>query len=64
MGKIVRLTESDLARIVKKVIKENQEEKIADKVAEVIELPKVEMKIEDIYSNLSDEDKMNFKMVL
>ena len=64
MKKIIRLTESDLARIVKRVIKENQEEKIADKVAEVIELPKVEMKIEDIYSNLSDEDKMNFKMVL
>lgn len=64
MARIITLTERDLTRIVKRVIKENQDEKIANKVEDVINQPKVEMKIEKIYSNLSDEDKMRLKMVL
>lgn len=64
MGKIIRLTENDLARIVRRVIKEEKEENMSTKVEKIINLPKVESKIEDIYSNLSDEEKENLKMVL
>ena len=64
MANIVKITESDLARIVKRVIKEEQEESVSSKVEEIINLPKVESKIENIYSNLSDEQKENLKMVL
>lgn len=64
MANIVRITESDLSRIVRRVIKEEQEEKIVNKVEDVIEEPKIQMKIEDIYSNFSDEDKAELQMVL
>jgi hypothetical protein len=56
MAKIVRLTESDLTRIVKKVIKESEEEVISQKVEDVIDNPKVEHRIDNMLSNLSDED--------
>jgi hypothetical protein len=36
MKKIVRLTESDLTRIVKKVIRENEEQQITDEVTNII----------------------------
>jgi hypothetical protein len=44
MKKIVRLTESDLTRIVKRVIKEEENNNMmANKVENLIEKPKVEM---------------------
>lgn len=64
MQKIIKLTEGDLSRIVKRVIKEEQEKNMSTKVEEIINLPKVEAKIEDIYSNLSDDQKETLKMVL
>lgn len=64
MKKVIRLSESDLTRIVKRVIKEEQEERIASKIEDVIEQPNVEIKIEDIYSNFSDRDKEKLKNVL
>jgi hypothetical protein len=64
MKKIVRLTESDLTRIVKRVISEQEKDNLADKVETTIEKPKVEMKIEDIYSQLSDEEKEELKNTL
>ena len=36
MKKIIRLTESDLTKIVKRVIRENEEQKIADEVTKTI----------------------------
>ena len=44
MGKVIRLTESDLTKIVKRVIRENEEQKIADEVTNTI------------LSNISKED--------
>jgi len=65
MKKIVRLTESDLTRIVKRVIKEEENNNMmANKVENLIEKPKVEMKLEDIYSQLTDEEKEELKMTL
>lgn len=64
MKKIIRLTEGDLTRIVKRVIKENEDSKMSHKVEQVIENPKVEMKIEDVYSNLTIEDKEKLQKIL
>ena len=64
MSKIVKLTENDLSRIVKRVIKEEQDDTMARKVENVIHLPKVEEKIENIYSHFTDADKEKLKMVL
>ncbi len=44
MGKVIRLTESDLEKIVKRVIRENEEQKIANEVTNTI------------LSNISKED--------
>jgi len=58
MGKIIRLTERDLSNLVRRVIREEEEQdEIASNVESILNKPKVEMKIEDIYSNLSDEEK-------
>ena len=52
MKKIIRLTEGDLTRIVKRVIKEEENNNMmANKVENLIEKPKVEMKLDDIYSH-------------
>ena len=65
MRKVIRLTESDLLRIVKRVVNEQTEEtELSTKVEKVINNPKVEMKIEDIYSNLDDDDKMELQNAL
>jgi hypothetical protein len=65
MKKIVRLTESDLTRIVKRVIVEEENTNmIANRAEDIVNLPKVEMKIEDIYSNMSNKDKQQLKMAL
>lgn len=64
MKKIVRITERDLKNIVKRVISEQEKDNLADKVETTIEKPKVEMKIEDIYSQLSDEEKEELKTTL
>ena len=37
MGKVVRLTESDLKRIVKRVIKENENEEYLEKIKTLID---------------------------
>lgn len=64
MKKIIKLTEGDLSRIVKRVIKEEQEDTMARKVENVIHLPKVEERIENIYNHLTDADKEKLKMAL
>lgn len=65
MKKIVRLNESDLVNIVKRVITEEENTNmIANKAETIVNSPKVEMKIEDIYSNMSDKDKQQLQMVL
>jgi hypothetical protein len=65
MAKIIKLTEGDLSRIVKRVIREDEEKSmVANKVEQIVDLPKVEMRIEDIYSNLSDVQKEKLKGVL
>jgi hypothetical protein len=65
MAKIIKLTEGDLSRIVKRVIREDEEKSmVANKVEQIVDSPKVEMRIEDIYSNLSDEEKEKLKGVL
>jgi hypothetical protein len=65
MKKIIRLTENDLSRIVKRIIKEEEtQNKIAAEVDDVLEKPKVQDRIEDIYSNFTDRDIENIKRVL
>jgi len=64
MKRIIRLTESDLTRIVRRVIKENEDTEMSHKVEKAIENPKVEMKIEDVYSNLTVEDKEKLQKIL
>jgi hypothetical protein len=65
MAKIVRLTEADLTRLVKRVIKEQENTNmVANKVETLIDQPKVEMKIENFYSNLTDQQKKKLKMYL
>jgi acetolactate synthase small subunit len=64
MSKIIRLTESDLTKIVKKVITEQEETKAADKIEKVIETPKVLDRLEDIVSNMSEREKMKLKNTL
>jgi hypothetical protein len=65
MGKIVRLTERDLSRLVRRVIKEEEEQdEIAGNVESILNKPKVEMKIEDIYSNLSGDEKRKLESSL
>lgn len=57
MKKIVRLAESDLTKIVKRVIKENEEEGMAvNKVENFVEKPKVQNYINNMISKLSDEE--------
>jgi hypothetical protein len=65
MKKIVRLNENDLANIVKRIIKEDAEDSMASKKVErIVDSPKVQMKLEDIVSNLSDSEKNKIKNVL
>ena len=65
MGKIIRLTERDLSNLVRRVIREEEEEEeIAGNVESILNKPKVEMKIEDIYSNLSDDEKRKLESSL
>jgi hypothetical protein len=65
MKKVIRLTESDLTRIIKRVVMEqNNESKLAIKAERLLHSPKVEMKIEDVFSNLSDEDKEELSNIL
>jgi hypothetical protein len=57
MKKVIRLTESDLTKIVKRVIKENEEEGMAvNKVENFVEKPKVQNYINKMISKLSDEE--------
>jgi len=65
MKKIVRLNENDLANIVKRIIKEDAEDSMASKKVErIVDSSKVQMKLEDIVSNLSDSEKNKIKNVL
>ena len=65
MKKIVRLNENDLANIVKRIIKEDAEDSMASKKVErIVDSSKVQMKLEDIVSNLSDNEKNKIKNVL
>jgi hypothetical protein len=65
MARIIRLTESDLSNLVRRVIREEEEQdEIAGNVESILNKPKVEMKIEDIYSNLSDDEKRKLESSL
>ncbi len=65
MKKVIRLTESDLTRIVKRVIIEQEDTtKMSLKAEKLSHSPKVEMKIEDVFSNMSEEDKDELSQVL
>jgi phosphoenolpyruvate carboxylase len=65
MKKIVRLNENDLANIVKRIIKEDAEDSMASKKVErIVDSSKVQMKLEDMVSNLSDREKNQIKNVL
>ena len=65
MSRIIRLTERDLSNLVRRVIREQEEEEeIAGNVESILNKPKVEMKIEDIYSNLSDDEKRKLESSL
>ncbi len=65
MKKVIRLTESDLTRLIKRVVMEQRDEtKIGLKAEKLIHTPKVEMKIEDVFSNLSEEDKQELSSIL
>jgi hypothetical protein len=55
MKKVIRLKERDLSRIVKRVIRE-QEESPADAVEEKVETPRIEQGIENILNNLDERD--------
>jgi hypothetical protein len=65
MARIIRLTERDLSNLVRRVIREEEEQdEIAGNVESILNKPKVEMKIEDIYSNLSDDEKRKLESSL
>jgi hypothetical protein len=65
MSRIIRLTERDLSNLVRRVIREEEEQdEIAGNVESILNKPKVEMKIEDIYSNLSDDEKRKLESSL
>ena len=65
MRRTIRLTERDLSNLVRRVIREEEEEEeIAGNVESILNKPKVEMKIEDIYSNLSDDEKRKLESSL
>lgn len=64
MKKIVRLTESDLTKIVKRVITEQKNIDTATKVEKVIETPKIENKLERIVSNMTEKDINKLKRTL
>jgi hypothetical protein len=65
MGRIIRLTERDLSNLVRRVIREQEEEEeIAGNVESILNKHKVEMKIEHIYSNLSDDEKRKLESSL
>jgi hypothetical protein len=65
MARIIRLTERDLSNLVRRVIREQEEQdEIAGNVESILNKHKVEMKIEDIYSNLSDDEKRKLESSL
>jgi len=65
MKKIIRLTESDLTKIVKRVIREQEENSmIANKVEQIIDSPRIESKIENVISDLSPEEIEDLKNTL
>jgi hypothetical protein len=65
MKKVVRLTENDLTNIVKRIIKEDAEDSMASrKVERIVDTPKVQMRLEDIVSNLSNREINQIKNVL
>ncbi len=65
MKKVIKLTEGDLSNIVKRIIKEDAEESMgAQKVEKIIDSPKVQFRLEDIVSNLSEREKMKIKDAL
>ena len=65
MKKIVKLTESDLTRLIKRVVMEQRDEtKIGLKAEKLLHTPKVERKIEDAFSNMSEEDKQELSSIL
>jgi polyhydroxyalkanoate synthesis regulator phasin len=56
MGKIIRLTESDLTKIVKKVIIENEKKEVQkEKAKEIVNDPSFLRSIREKLNNLSDE---------
>ena len=66
MKKVIRLTERDLSRIVKRVIKENEDENFWDRVKLDFGRPKDFSAILEVISDIiwSSEDVNDFKMKL
>jgi predicted site-specific integrase-resolvase len=61
MKKVIRLTESDLSRIIKRVIKENEEEKVIKTITKMVTTLNPEVKNElKLFSNFNDNQKVMF----
>ena len=61
MKKVIRLTESNLSRIIKRVIKENEEEKVINTISQMVTSldPEVKNKLK-LFSNFNDNQKVMF----
>lgn len=61
MKKVIRLTESDLSRIIKRVIKENEEEKVINTISQMVTSldPEVKNKLK-LFNNFNDNQKVRF----
>jgi hypothetical protein len=63
MGKVIRLTESDLTKIVKRVIRENEEQQIADEVTNTIlsNISKEDLlTLGKLYNSIGEDEFKNF----
>lgn len=61
MKKVIRLTESNLSRIIKRVIKENEEEKVINTISQMVTSldPEVKNKLK-LFNNFNDNQKVRF----
>jgi len=64
MARIIRLTESDMSRLVKRVIKEQRDEEIAQKIENIVDSPKVENHLEQILNNMGEDEIEDIKQML
>ena len=64
MKKVIRLTESDLTHIVKRVIKEEQDRTTAIEATRSFEQPKVEEKFDVLYDKLTPNQKNALQTVI